>query len=336
MQDIDVVITWVDGNDPSHLEKRLNYSDAAGPTVHKIANVAERFESSDEVYFCIASILKYAPFVRNIFIVTDNQIPKKLKDFEAEGIVGPGKIRIIDHSQIFRDLTHYQPSFNSRSIEAALWRINGLAENFVYFNDDFFLNQPFVPENWFIGNKIVLRSKRQPLSHTTPKTKRRALLRRLTLRKPNDTPRFSKAQETAAITLGETNGFWELGHAPHPTHVSTLRNFHNNNPHSLENQIKYRFRDHKQYAPFGLAAHLEAHANNIHQIDPPRIAEIHAHDSERQQLEFLKDLEASAVPSGCIQDFTSLDSALQEKVYKIFATKFEGFLPSSVYFASKS
>lgn len=82
MQNLDIVIAWVDGNDVELKRKRQQYltggdaSDAVSDT---------RFASNDEIYYNIASILKYVPFCRHIFIVTDNQQPEFLNEFVAQG-----------------------------------------------------------------------------------------------------------------------------------------------------------------------------------------------------------------------------------------------------------
>ena len=72
---IDAVITWVDGNDPAHRAKRKAFlTDKAEDRSDDIGG-ATRFSSSGEIFFCIGSILRFAPFVRKIFIVTDCQDP---------------------------------------------------------------------------------------------------------------------------------------------------------------------------------------------------------------------------------------------------------------------
>ena len=45
-------------------------------------SVRMRYDQINEIEFSVKSILKYAKFVRNIFIVTDNQTPDFLKDIE--------------------------------------------------------------------------------------------------------------------------------------------------------------------------------------------------------------------------------------------------------------
>mgnify|MGYP001216085635 FL=1 len=83
LEDMDAIITWVDGSDPQHVQKRREALSAAGYHIDRPTNGTEetRFSNLGEVYYCIASILKYAPFIRNIYVVTDNQVPGYIHDF---------------------------------------------------------------------------------------------------------------------------------------------------------------------------------------------------------------------------------------------------------------
>jgi hypothetical protein len=76
-------------------------------------------------YYQISS---YAPFVRKIFLVTNGQIPNWLN-------LSHPQIEIVPHSAIFANPAHL-PTFSSPAIEAHLHRIQGLAEHFLYLNDD--------------------------------------------------------------------------------------------------------------------------------------------------------------------------------------------------------
>ena len=71
----DAVIAWVDGNDPKHLFKKAQALKALGliSALDLNGTKATRFANNGEIYYCVASILKYAPFVRRIYIVTDAQ-----------------------------------------------------------------------------------------------------------------------------------------------------------------------------------------------------------------------------------------------------------------------
>lgn len=142
---MDAVITWVDGNDPHHKKKRLAAMYSNPKRIDQTSNavVETRFNDSGEIYFTIASILKFAPFIQRIFIVTDGQTPAHLASFAECGICDAEKIRIVDHTEIFREFEHDLPTFNSLSIETMMYFIDDLSDEFIYFNDDFFLDALF-------------------------------------------------------------------------------------------------------------------------------------------------------------------------------------------------
>ena len=150
-QAIDAVIAWVDGNDPAHRAKRQRYSAQPEVSLEDIGGET-RFVSTGEIYFCVASIARFAPFVRKIFIVTDQQDPRA-GEFLQRNFPGTSiGVEVVDHKVLFRDYEWYLPTFNSLSIETVLWRIPGLSERFVYFNDDFFLMDALRPEDWFASD----------------------------------------------------------------------------------------------------------------------------------------------------------------------------------------
>ena len=59
-----------------------------------------RYDQVNEIEFSVKSILKYAKFIRNIYIVTDNQTPEFLKDDKKLTINIP-TVSIIDHKDLF-------------------------------------------------------------------------------------------------------------------------------------------------------------------------------------------------------------------------------------------
>ncbi len=140
---IDVVYTWVDGTDPEWRRRRDGESHAES---HREAASAARFMSRDELRYSLRSLYANAPWVNNVFIVTDGQRPSWLLDH-------PG-VAVVDHREIFRDLSAL-PVFNSHAIEANLHRIPGLSEHFIYFNDDMFIGRPVAPNVFFHPNGIA-------------------------------------------------------------------------------------------------------------------------------------------------------------------------------------
>lgn len=57
------------------------------------------------------------------------------------------KLHIVNHKDFME--SRYLPCFNSEAIESCIHRIPGLAENFIYFNDDMFLLQPMKETDFF-------------------------------------------------------------------------------------------------------------------------------------------------------------------------------------------
>lgn len=138
MIDIDLVYLWVDGNDPVWQEKRNKY--IGKPVEGSSTNCRGRFTDNDELMYSLRSVEKYAPWIRRVFIVTDNQVPRWLNTQNP-------KIRIVDHSEIMPK--ECLPCFNSVVIEHHLHNIPGLSEHFIYANDDMFLTSPATPETFF-------------------------------------------------------------------------------------------------------------------------------------------------------------------------------------------
>ena len=161
MQNADIVITWVDGSTPEMIEKRAHYIGAAAQPLHGNGINPHRWVCSDELGYCLRSIANHAPDIRRVWIVTDGQIP----DFPDLPASFKAKISIVDHRQIFAGYEDALPTFNSLSIETFLWRIPGLAEHFLYFNDDVFLTAPVSLSDFFTENGPVMRGAWADLSH---------------------------------------------------------------------------------------------------------------------------------------------------------------------------
>ncbi|WP_299540203.1 stealth conserved region 3 domain-containing protein [uncultured Streptomyces sp.] len=141
---VDAVYTWVDGADVQWLERKNQVLAMLGLETVDAAASAARFRSRDELRYSLRSIDMYAPWIRNIYIVTDQQVPPWLDETHH-------RVRVVDHREIFGDQGAL-PTFNSHAIESRLHHIQGLAEHFLYFNDDFFIGRTVLPSMFFLGN----------------------------------------------------------------------------------------------------------------------------------------------------------------------------------------
>ncbi|QCY46977.1 Stealth protein CR1, conserved region 1 [Glutamicibacter creatinolyticus] len=139
---IDAVYTWVDDSDQNWRRTKDHY-DALENGSHPLATGSMRFKNRDELRYSIRSVRTFMPWIRNIYVVTADQYPTWLSE-ESD-------IQVITHSDIFPDKS-VLPVFNSHAIEACLHRVPGLAEHFLYFNDDTLLMRMQDPRTYFHGN----------------------------------------------------------------------------------------------------------------------------------------------------------------------------------------
>jgi hypothetical protein len=150
---IDAVYTWVNGSDPRWLEKKthwqiiehtlpgINSSIVTSNTSEDDSASNNRYRESNELRYSLRSLEKYAPWLRRIYIVTDNQIPNWVN-------LDNPRVKIITHEEIFPNKSHL-PVFSSPAIESHLHLIPHLSKKFIYFNDDVFLGSPTLPDDFF-------------------------------------------------------------------------------------------------------------------------------------------------------------------------------------------
>ncbi len=150
--EIDLVYLWVDGSDPKWQAK---YNTFIGNAEKNTAvNCKGRFADNDELKYSLRSVEKYAPWIRKIFIVTDEQIPDWLDTKNP-------KIQLVDHKDILPPES--LPCFNSTLIEKFLHKIPQLSEHFLFANDDMFLNKEVYPSTFFAADGFpVIRLNRKP------------------------------------------------------------------------------------------------------------------------------------------------------------------------------
>lgn len=144
---IDIVYTWVDGSDPAWRNRMLNTQRSSDLTGTEPSSISEsRYTSREELRYSLRSLEYYASWARRIFIVTDGQVPAWLNTANP-------KITVIDHREIFSDPS-VLPVFNSHAIESQLHHIPGLADHYLYLNDDCFFLRPTDPELFFTPNGL--------------------------------------------------------------------------------------------------------------------------------------------------------------------------------------
>lgn len=145
---IDAVFTWVDGSDPLWLEqKRLLRQKLFGaPALPGDADNAARFRDNEELRYALRSLALYAPWINAVHLVTADQRPAWLNS---------ATVNLVSHRDIFPD-SALLPVFSNRPIEFCVHRVPGLAERFIYFNDDTLLGRPVTPGDFFLPDGAPL------------------------------------------------------------------------------------------------------------------------------------------------------------------------------------
>jgi len=252
---IDAVITWVDGNDLNWQKKINKYSEVK--INWKDNKETKRYNSINEIGIAIQSIIKYGSFIRNIFLVTDDQTPRGFQKLQSLGATNGINLNIIDHTVIFKDYNSFLPCFNSCSIISMLYRIPNLAEHFIIFNDDTFLMRETSEKDFFKNGLPIIRGKWE--KYYEDQIFRKIYLRFLSavgVKKELNRPGYKNAQQKSAKLVG-TKKYIRRDHTPVSIRKSTIEVFFKNNQKIFENNIKHRFRNESQFIISSLSNHLE-------------------------------------------------------------------------------
>jgi hypothetical protein len=133
-KNIDFVIAWVDGDDKEWQKSKNRYLGIEDESTSSL------YRDWDNLQYWFRAVEKYTPWVNKIHFVTCGHLPKWLN-------IQHTKLNIVKHFDYMPK--EYLPTFNSHAIELNLHRIEGLEEQFVYFNDDTFIMDYMQPTDFF-------------------------------------------------------------------------------------------------------------------------------------------------------------------------------------------
>jgi hypothetical protein len=142
--DIDLVFSWVDGTDPALSSPRARL--LAQVVLGDGDDADARTRQIDELRYALRAVDQNAPWVRRIFIATDSRLPNWL-------IADHPRVTVVRAAEHFRDPSAL-PTFNSHAVETQLHHIDGLAEHFLYCNDDMFVGRRVAPSRFFTPGGI--------------------------------------------------------------------------------------------------------------------------------------------------------------------------------------
>lgn len=141
--EIDLVITWVDGEDVIHQQERQKYLwQSNGRDKTAVQNY--RWWNNGELEMLLLSAGRYAPWLRYIHIVVSLAQRPVLTQLPPEILA---KLKYVDDVTILPE--NAIPNFNSHAYEAVFHRIPNLAEHFLYACDDMFFGAPVQPSDFF-------------------------------------------------------------------------------------------------------------------------------------------------------------------------------------------
>ena len=126
---IDLVYAWCDDADPKWRAKREATAARFGVTFDAVHNGACRYRGGDMLRYSLRSVFRFAPWVGNVFVVMDDD--QSVSDWPE---LKEARIRVVRHSEIMPRAI--LPCFSSGVIEHHIVRIPGLADRYLYANDD--------------------------------------------------------------------------------------------------------------------------------------------------------------------------------------------------------
>jgi hypothetical protein len=140
--DVDLVYTYVNAEDEGLAALRNQYAQNETGKQMEWRTGSARFRDLNELKYSIKTAEKFLPFLRQIYVVHAGCAPSWLR------------------SMNWIDLVHQEeilpaglcPTFQSDVVEAYLHNIPGLAEHYIYANDDFFFSQPHKQSDFFTSS----------------------------------------------------------------------------------------------------------------------------------------------------------------------------------------
>lgn len=303
---VDVVYTWVDGSDPAWQSSRAEWLtvERKAKKIALDATSKKRFRNRDELKYSLRSLYAYAPFVRQIFIVTNGQMPKWLKAHP--------KITIVQHREICSQ--DNLPIFNSMAIEAVLHKIPGLSERYIYFNDDVFLGRGTYESDFFTeeGNfKFFLGPSLLPSGKASK----------------NEIAYFSACKNTNKL-LDKHFGImdrYEAAHAPFPTFKSLVRSVERRFPSIFAQVSSHRFRSSDDYTiTNGLIPYVGCYSGKGTMVRVPHRTISYTADAKENSWQ-LEELRHNQYLFFCINDD---DDKSSKKSAKLLQQFFESYYPT--------
>lgn len=141
--EIDLVVPWCDDADEKWRAKRLACARRVGRPMGEYVNGACRYRGGDELKYMLRSLDLYAPWFCRVHLLVDDDaaLPAWLRTDIPD-------LCVVRHSDFVPHA--YLPTFTPDTFEHFLWAIPGLADRFVFANDDTMFSRP-TPRSFFFA-----------------------------------------------------------------------------------------------------------------------------------------------------------------------------------------
>ncbi|GGK89681.1 stealth family protein [Mangrovihabitans endophyticus] len=308
---IDAVYTWVDGDDPAWRERKARAlgDNAWLAEINRQAANDSRFASRDELRYSLRALHCFAPWVRHIFLVTDDQVPAWLDTDHPN-------VTVVGHREIFGG-TGVLPTFNSQAIESRLHRIPGLAEHFLYLNDDVFMARPQTPATYFTPGGLTRFFPSAALVDSAPP-------------RPSDPPVNSAGKNNRRL-IQEAFGrvlTRKMMHTPHPSRRSVITEIEDRFAEHVRATAEHQFRHPDDIAL--LSSLQQYYAYLTGRATPGQIQYMYTDLADPgTRLKLARVLRRRHLDAFCLNDTDSSPAATDEQ-----ARLLAEFLPAFLPFAS--
>jgi hypothetical protein len=224
---MDVVITYVDGNDPVWQQDYQKYTNV--PVMQK------RFRDWGTLKYLLRGIEVNMPFIRNVYLVVSHpsQVP---------AWADTSNLKIVLHEDIIPE--EYLPTFNACAIESMTWRIPGLQDRYLEFNDDVMLCAPVSPDDFITeDDKSVCYADKANI----PMIRLTRFMKKLFGSKKTVT--FKGILANSALLAGNKWNMLRINHNPRALRREFYEQYFAEHPQTLIRNLRYRFRDPDMYLP---------------------------------------------------------------------------------------
>lgn len=216
--DIDYVLPFVDGSDPEWAAQHKIWAAKYG---RKEDGGAVRYADFGLLRYVFRAIDRFLPWIHQVHLIvaSPSQVPHWINQ---------EKVHIVYHADIMPQ--SILPTYNSSTIEMFLHNIEGLADHFIYANDDMYLLQPMQPEDFFTEDgfpKIQMETHGRDIANT--------MFRKMCMKEwdsvckvvgyPRDSRTYLRPQhDVAALYLPQVREIRQVLDAQISAHLEPFRN----------------------------------------------------------------------------------------------------------------